>query len=572
MAARSKPADGSGSAERSENPVVGPRERTFLIARQETPIPFGVPPIDIEALLDQLGADPAVTVERVLTAEGLTASASIPSALQKIIVARMPEDRARALAGHPQVLIEADAAIHPLPATLPPVPADAADPAAFLPFGPPTTWRFRVLGEDDTPVAGAAVFVFGSGMPAQGRTDATGAVAITLFNTSDDAVGALYVNPPSDHWDLWVDEPKVDSATLNVVRLEPLGRTTADPPEAGLIGWGRRAMRLDRLDAALTGAGVRIGLIDSGAAPTHPDLTRIATGRNFTVAPPADTGWDDDVLGHGSHCSGIIAGTGDAGGLRGFAPDAEILELRVFPGGRFSTLLAALDHCIEAQVDVVDISLGSAAASALVLGKLAQAKAAGVACVVAAGNTGGPVRFPGTSPDVLTVAAVGRVGEFPLTSRHARQIPAYVDVVSGYFSARFSSHGPEVDVCAPGVAVVSSVPPAGYAAWDGTSAAASHVTGLAALVLAHHQDFTDRFAARDGARVDHLFEILRASATPLDFGDAGRSGAGMPDAVRALSRGLVSSRPGVNAPQTGSPWAVIEQLRREFVAAGLVPA
>jgi subtilisin family serine protease len=568
MVTRSKTADGS---ETTENLVGSSRERAFLIARQETLPQHGVPPIDLDVLLAELRSDPLVNVERVLSAHGKSGTALPPAPLQKIIVARMPDERAYALARHPQLLIEEDAAIHPVPAVMNPIPIGATDPAAFLPFGTTTTWQFVVQGQGDRPIAGAAVFLYASGIPVHGRTDEAGLVSISLNNESDDTILALYVNPPSGHWDLWVDEPVLTSGKRNVVRLEAFGQDIVGPAGTQRLGWGARAMRLDWLDSAVTGAGVKVAVIDSGIAKAHPDLARVKAGRDFTVWPAAEAGWDDDVLAHGSHCGGIIAGRA-GGGIRGFAPGAEVIALRVLPGGRFSTLLAALDHCIEAQVDIVNLSLISASASALVLGKLAQARAAGVACVVAAGNTGGPVQFPGISRDVLTVAAVGRVGEFPPSSRHARQVPLYLDPLSGYFSAVFSCHGPEVDLCAPGVAIVSAVPPDGYAAWDGTSAAAAHVTGLAALVLAHHPDLTERFRARDAARVDRLFEILRASATPLDFGDPSRCGAGVPDAVRALSRGLASSRPGVNAPQTGSPWAVIEQLRREYISAGLLLA
>jgi subtilisin family serine protease len=132
----------------------------------------------------------------------------------------------------------------------------------------------------------------------------------------------------------------------------------------------------------------------------------------------------------------------------------------------------------------------------------------------------------------LAVAAIGKLGEFPLDSYHAQTIGA-VDG-AGFFSPKFTCYGPEITVCAPGVAILSSVPPNNYAVWDGTSMAAAHVTGLAALVLAHHPDFQGLFKARNAARVDRLFQILRASAHPLNLGDPRRTGFGMPDVLVAL--------------------------------------
>jgi subtilisin family serine protease len=79
------------------------------------------------------------------------------------------------------------------------------------------------------------------------------------------------------------------------------------------------------------------------------------------------------------------------------------------------------------------------------------------------------------------------------------------------------------------------VPPNNFAAWDGTSMAAPHVTGLAALVLAHHPDFAGPFRARNAQRVQRLFQIIKASARPVNVGDPRRTGFGIPDAPTALS-------------------------------------
>jgi hypothetical protein len=162
-------------------------------------------------------------------------------------------------------------------------------------------------------------------------------------------------------------------------------------------------------------------------------------------------------------------------------------------------------------------------------------KELGIACIVAAGSSGGPVQYPASSPHVLAVAAVGKQGEFPADSYHGKEIwEGSPDGAEEYFSAGFTCSGPEIDVCAPGVAILSCVPPNTYGVWDGTSMAAPHVTGLAALVLAHHPDFQGPFKSRNAARVERLFQVLRQSARPLNLGDPNRTGAGMPDAINAL--------------------------------------
>jgi hypothetical protein len=132
---------------------------------------------------------------------------------------------------------------------------------------------------------------------------------------------------------------------------------------------------------------------------------------------------------------------------------------------------------------------------------------------------------------------------------------------SGFFVPAFSCAGPEIDVCAPGVAVISCQSPDGFAACDGTSLAAPHVAALAALVLAHRSEFRREFANRDARRVERLFQILKESAQPL--GDPMRTGAGIPDATRAL--GLARQQQPYVAPLSlGLP-----ELRNAMRLAGL---
>src|SRR5262245_55856125 len=142
----------------------------------------------------------------------------------------------------------------------------------------------------------------------------------------------------------------------------------------------------------------------------------------------------------------------------------------------------------------------------------------------------------------------------------------------GFFAARFSNFGPEVGVCAPGVAILSSVPPNNYAAWDGTSMAAPHVTGLAALVLAHHPDFQGPFKARNAQRVERLFQILKQSAQPLNLGDPNRTGVGMPNALSALNVQQQAAVAAAAMPSDELLRRILELLQRGAGAYGTAPS
>ena len=552
------------------------RHRTYLVAQDTGLSPQAAGPLDFDWIVEQLRADPEVIVQKELVPREFTLANAGPTITRTVVAATMPETTRDELAAHPQIIVEEDYPVLPqdAPAGLAP---PAGEPLLVSPFGLSTSWQILLQASDGSAVADATVFLYGSGIPVQGKTDSAGKVVLTLQNETDETLRALYINPLRDYWSMWVNRPSLTSGQPNTVVLESLSATFPGFPEQQMLGWGQALMGLDQVPGELDGRGIRVAVIDSGAASlTHDDLQSISTGVDFTGTEQNTVQWTQDTIAHGSHCSGIIAGNDDGRGIRGFAPAAEMHELRIFPGGRVSSLLDAVDYCIDAQMDVVNMSLGTGGTSQILLQKLAQAKEQGIACIVAAGNSGNAVQFPGVSPDVLTVAAIGQEGTFPGGSYHAQQRWVGGVSQSGIFSAQFSCHGPEVDVCAPGVAIVSSVPDNGYAAWDGTSMATPHVTGLAALVLAHHPDFdAPAMRVRTAARVDRLFELLRESATPLVFGDPERSGVGVPDAVKALalrSGGMPVGGVGEPADHTaGATRLTLDQLHGDLVAVGLAP-
>jgi subtilisin family serine protease len=139
------------------------------------------------------------------------------------------------------------------------------------------------------------------------------------------------------------------------------------------------------------------------------------------------------------------------------------------------------------------------------------------------------------------VSAVGSIQAIPPDSAHFTQVVKEFASPDGLFSPAFTCFGTSVDFAAPGVGVISTVPKNGFKAMDGTSMAAPHVTGLAALLLAHDPMLIN--SRRDRSRVDLLVQRLRGTAKPLAFG-AARAGAGLPvyaPAAAYLTPGGVSS-------------------------------
>jgi subtilisin family serine protease len=187
-------------------------------------------------------------------------------------------------------------------------------------------------------------------------------------------------------------------------------------------------------------AGIKVCVIDSGYDMGHEDKPRRTTVTG--INDPGGTGpWYRDGDGHGTHVSGTINSFNNSVGIRGIFPRVSMHIVRVFGDkGEWaysSDLVAALDACIAAGADVVNMSLGGSDPTELERIAFRNARWAGVLAVAAAGNDGQAVfSFPASYPSVMSVGAVDD------TSRHAS----------------FSNRNKEVDIAAPGVSVLSTVP------------------------------------------------------------------------------------------------------------------
>lgn len=546
---RERPREANARGPRS---VRSRRERYLVTPLPQHLLPPGVTALSMDAVCDRLERMPDVRVVRRLQPSAKLASAGLHASCPEIAVVEAADAQVPAMRSA-HVYVEPDL---PLGGTGPaPTPAGGflplGDPGLITPLDSPVELSLRVVGPAGEPLAGAGVFLIGASWPAQGTTGADGTATVVLATDTARSVQALYVRPAGGYMDRWINRPDLSVTEENPVTLTPLAKLYPGLDERQQYGWGQQAMRLDRLPPTFRSFGVKVAVIGSGVAIEHTDLKdRVRSG--IDVVGGTEEGWAHDPVGTGTHSAGIIAAADTGTGIIGIAVDAEIEVCRVLPGGCFSDLIAALDHCIERDVDIAHIAVATPYSSALVSRKVADAGAAGVACIAPAGDMAGPVAFPGSLPTVFCVGALGVYGSYPPDTSHATHVGPPL-TPEGLFAARFSCYGPDVDAAAPGVAVLSCSPRGGYTALDSTAAASAHVAGLAALVLAHHEDFRGHLPLRGAARVQHLFQVIAASCHPLAVPgtpEAARTGRGLPDAPTAL--GLT---PGVQLAPTLSPYA-----------------
>ncbi|MCA0971498.1 S8 family peptidase [Halobacillus litoralis] len=248
-----------------------------------------------------------------------------------------------------------------------------------------------------------------------------------------------------------------------------------------------------------TGAGVKVAVIDSGVNADHPDLD-IEKSISFVSDNAETTTVDEsspmDQAGHGTHVAGVIAA--NFGGERvydqdvaGVAPDVELYSLKAIAKEEGSTLdiIEAINWCIENDIDIINLSVGSGEDTPLFEEAVNKAYESGILIVGASGNDGQgtDVRYPARYDSVVAVSSVDKQNEL----------------------SSFSSFGPEVEFTAPGEPIVSTYEDS-YATMGGTSQAAPHITGFLALLKQKHPDMT----------VAQLRDELRKYT--IDLGETGR--------------------------------------------------
>ena len=258
-------------------------------------------------------------------------------------------------------------------------------------------------------------------------------------------------------------DPNVRSVEYNYERTVSY---TADDP--GLRDqWALGKAGFERAWSGERGAGAKIAILDTGISGGHPDLSsKISAQRDFIE----DDRIADDANGHGTAVAGIAAARTDNGtGIAGACADCRLVVGKVMDGdgvGYDSDIAQAITWAVRNDADVINLSLGGRVESNILKQAVDYAAEEGVIVVAAAGNQGiGSREFPAAYPSVVAVSS---------TDRNDERAPS-------------SNFGSWVDVAAPGVGIVSTVP-GGYGLWSGTSMAAPHVAAQAALLSASGMD------------------------------------------------------------------------------------
>lgn len=218
--------------------------------------------------------------------------------------------------------------------------------------------------------------------------------------------------------------------------------------------------------------GARLAVVDSGIDMYSPEFAgKVSHCRRWLTGVGIGADGCQDTQFHGTHVAGIAAArANNREGIAGVAFDSPIMALQAFNStgtALTADIAAAIVYAANNGAKVANYSFSADLPSSAEREAVAFARSKGVVQVAAAGNTGeGKVQYPAGYPLVMAVSATNARDQL----------------------ASYSSYGPGTEVSAPGTAILSTFPAGLYVRLDGTSMAAPHVAGLAALLRAQGYD------------------------------------------------------------------------------------
>lgn len=316
-----------------------------------------------------------------------------------------------------------------------------------------------------------------------------------------------------------------------------LGKPSPPPPSGEQVWYGMTRIKADQVwPTGIVGTLVPVAIVDTGEDYNHEDLAAnhdpSNPGYDFEMDNPDPYYSKPSPYGehpHGTHVAGIVAAVrGNDKGVVGAAPSARLYALRCGDGwgGWTSEVVEALQWCAVNGIRVVNMSIRTDTTETMDTA-LQACWNANVLLVAAAGNSGSgtdTVIYPARHPLVIAVAA---------TDKRDRR-------------ADFSSTGPDVELAAPGLDILSSLPLNTYGEYSGTSMASPHVVGTAALVIEANPSLTNA----------HIRDLLVRTA--VDLPQRGSKPDGRDD---WYGYGLVNARAAVQAAQSTTALALFDWPR-----------
>ena len=349
--------------------------------------------------------------------------------------------------------------------------------------------------------------------------DLSGTYTLDLGNRTPSEIAAVLAALRSDPQVVYAEEDKV--VGLAYVPNDPSYSTSGSWGQPYDDLWGLKRIGTTQAWDTARGDGVVVAVVDTGIDYNHPDIDDnvwINAGEIPGNGVDDDgngyvddrRGWDFigptwvtptpdndpmDGRGHGTHVAGTIAAEGDNGlGVVGVAWRSRVMAVQGLSDDGFgtsSTLAPAIVYAVDNGADVINASFGGEGRSQAIADAIDYAHGLGVVFVAAAGNNAKDVSlfYPANEPNAIAAAGLD-----PWDNR-----PAY------------SNFGSKIDVSAPSSDILSLRQQIhGFVQMTGTSMAAPHVSGVAALIVQRHPEFTS----------EQIRQALRTSAT--DLGDGGR--------------------------------------------------
>jgi subtilisin len=323
-------------------------------------------------------------------------------------------------------------------------------------------------------------------------------IPVVAAKLPEKAVQALAKNPKIAYIE---EDASVTTTNLAMPIIEAEATTITATQE---IPWGVSHIGATSVQQnGYLGTGVKIGVLDTGIDYNHKDL-KVSGGISFVQGT---TDFFDDN-GHGTHVAGTISALNNSLGVVGVAPQANLYAIKVLDqsgDGSYSDIIAGIEWAISNNLDIINMSLGGTKPSKTLNIAVDKAYNNGMILVASAGNLGvgkkDTITYPAAFDSVIAVGAVDELNK----------------------RAIFSSTGKQLNIMAPGVVIYSTVP-GGYGYESGTSMAAPHVTGAAALVK----------ESNPGLSNVQLRKLL--TDTSIQLGESSLYGSGLVDVMNAVGK------------------------------------